>query len=81
MADARRGSIDAAEYKHLGLGLVFLKYISDAIEETRAQLESERDEGTDPEDPDEYRGQNIFWVPRAARWATLQAQARQATIG
>ena len=49
MADALRGSMDAAEYKHVVLGLIFLKYVSDAFEETRAQLEAERDEGADPE--------------------------------
>lgn len=81
MADALRGSMDAAEYKHVVLGLIFLKYISDAFEEARAQLEAERDEGADPEDPDEYRALNVFWVPLEARWLTLQAQARQATIG
>ena len=81
MADALRGSMDAAEYKHVVLGLIFLKYISDAFEEAHAQLEAERDEGADPEDPDEYRGQNIFWVPPEARWPMLQAQARQPTIG
>ena len=81
MADALRGSMDAAEYKHVVLGLIFLKYISDAFEEAHAQLESERDVGADPEDPDEYRGQNIFWVPPAARWSTLKSQARQSTIG
>ena len=81
MADALRGSMDAAEYKHVVLGLIFLKYISDAFEEAHAQLEAERDVGADPEDPDEYRGQNIFWVPPAARWSTLQAQARLSTIG
>ena len=81
MADALRGSMDAAEYKHVVLGLIFLKYISDAFEEAHAQLEAERDVGADPEDPDEYRGQNIFWVPPAARWSTLKSQARQSTIG
>ena len=81
MADALRGSMDAAEYKHVTLGLIFLKYISDAFEEARAQLEAERSEGADPEDPDEYRAQNIFWVPPEARWSHLQAQARQSTIG
>ena len=81
MADALRGSMDAAEYKHVVLGLIFLKYISDAFEEAHAQLEAERDVGADPEDPDEYRGQNIFWVPPAARWSTLQSQAPQSTIG
>ena len=81
MADALRGSMDAAEYKHVVLGLIFLKYISDAFQEAHAQLELERDEGADPEDPDEYRAQNIFWVPPEARWAVLQAHARQPTIG
>ena len=81
MADALRGSMDAAEYKHVVLGLIFLKYISDAFEEAHAQLEAERDVGADPEDPDEYRGQNIFWVPPAARWSTLKSLARQSTIG
>ena len=81
MADALRGSMDAAEYKHVVLGLIFLKYISDAFEEVHAQLEAERDDGADPEDPDEYRALNVFWVPRAARWSTLQAQVRQAGRG
>ena len=81
MADALRGSMDAAEYKHVVLGLIFLKYISDAFEEAHAKLEAERDEGADPEDPDEYRAQSIFWVPSEARWPKLQAQARQPTIG
>ena len=81
MADALRGSMDAAEYKHVVLGLIFLKYISDAFEEARAKLEAEQDEGADPEDPDEYRAQSIFWVPPEARWPNIQAQARQETIG
>ncbi len=81
MADALRGSMDAAEYKHVALGLIFLKYISDAFEEMRARLEGERAEGADPEDPDEYRAKNIFWVPSEARWTHLQARARQAGIG
>ena len=81
MADALRGSMDAAEYKHVVLGLIFLKYISDAFEEAHAKLEAERDKGADPEDPDEYRAQSIFWVPPEARWPKLQAQARQPTIG
>jgi type I restriction enzyme M protein len=81
MADALRGSMDAAEYKHVVLGLIFLKYISDAFEEKHAQLEAERAQGADPEDPDEYRAQNIFWVPPEARWSHLKAQARQTTIG
>ena len=81
MADALRGSMDAAEYKHVVLGLIFLKYISDAFEEAHARLEAERGQGADPEDPDEYRAQNIFWVPPEARWAHLKSQARQPTIG
>jgi len=81
MADALRGSMDAAEYKHVVLGLIFLKYISDAFEEQHAKLEAERAEGADPEDPDEYRAQGVFWVPPEARWAHLKAQARQLTIG
>ncbi len=81
MADALRGSMDAAEYKHVVLGLIFLKYISDAFEETRASLEAERDEGADPEDPDEYRAKNVFWVPPEARWTCLKKAARQPSIG
>ena len=81
MADALRGSMDAAEYKHVVLGLIFLKYISDAFEEARAKLKAERHEGADPEHPDEYRAQSIFWVPPEARWSHLRAQARQPTIG
>ncbi len=81
MADALRGSMDAAEYKHVCLGLLFLKYISDAFEEKHAALLAEKDEGADPEDPDEYRAQSIFWVPLEARWPHLKAQARQSTIG
>ncbi len=80
-ADALRGSMDAAEYKHVVLGLIFLKYISDAFEELHARLETERDEGADPEDPDEYRAQNVFWVPPETRWTHLKNQAKQPTIG
>ena len=81
MADTLRGSMDAAEYKHVVLGLIFLKYISDAFEELHTRLVTEQASGADPEDPDEYRAQNIFWVPPEARWAHLKAQAKQATIG
>jgi type I restriction enzyme M protein len=81
MADALRGSMDAAEYKHVVLGLIFLKYISDAFEERHAGLVAEKAQGADPEDPDEYRAQGIFWVPPEARWPHLKAQARQSTIG
>ncbi len=81
MADALRGSMDAAEYKHVVLGLIFLKYISDAFEEHHGRLMAEKAKGADPEDPDEYRALNIFWVPPEARWAHLKAQARQPTVG
>ena len=81
MADALRGSMDAAEYKHVVLGLIFLKYISDAFEERRVRLEAERAQGADPEDPDEYRAENVFWVPPEARWSRLRAQARQPAVG
>lgn len=79
MADALRGGMDAAEYKHVVLGLIFLKYISDAFEELHAKLS--REKGADPEDPDEYRALNIFWVPPEARWTHLKAKAKQATVG
>ncbi len=81
MADALRGSMDAAEYKHVVLGLIFLKYISDAFEEKHAKLQAEASQGADPEDPDEYRAFNIFWVPAEARWSSLKAHAKQPTIG
>ncbi len=81
MADALRGSMDAAEYKHVVLGLIFLKYISDAFEEQHARLAAQKAKGADPEDPDEYRALSIFWVPPEARWEHIKAQARQATIG
>jgi len=80
-ADALRSNMDAAEYKHVVLGLIFLKYISDAFEEKHMQLEAERANGADPEDPDEYRAVNIFWVPKEARWSYLKANARQPSIG
>lgn len=80
-ADALRSNMDAAEYKHVVLGLVFLKYISDAFEEQHTKLEAERAQGADPEDADEYRAVNIFWVPRDARWSVLKANAKQPTIG
>jgi type I restriction enzyme M protein len=80
-ADKLRNNMDAAEYKHVVLGLIFLKYISDAFEERHAQLLAEVDQGADPEHPDEYRAENIFWVPKEARWSRLQAQAKQPTIG
>lgn len=78
-ADKMRGHMDPAEYKHVVLGLIFLKYISDAFEERRKALEDE--EGADPEDRDEYLADNVFWVPAEARWPYLQANAKQPTIG
>src|SRR3982751_3637540 len=81
MADALRGSMDAAEYKHVVLGLIFLKYISDAFEELHAKLQSEKKQGAEPEAPDEYRAKGIFWVPPEARWPHLKAQAKQPTVG
>jgi type I restriction enzyme M protein len=80
-ADALRSNMDAAEYKHVVLGLIFIKYISDAFEEQHAKLEAERAKGADPEDADEYRAVNIFWVPKEARWSHLKANARQPAIG
>lgn len=80
-ADALRNNMDAAEYKHVVLGLIFLKYISDAFEAKHAELEAQVNQGADPEDPDEYRAVNIFWVPQEARWSFLKANAPQPTIG
>ena len=80
-ADALRSNMDAAEYKHVALGLIFLKYISDAFEEQHARLDAERSQGADPEDPDEYRAVSIFWVPKEARWLNLKDNARQPAIG
>src|SRR5437667_9063905 len=80
-ADALRNNMDAAEYKHVVLGLIFLKYISDAFEAKHAELEAQKKQGADPEDRDEYRAASIFWVPKEARWQRLKASAPQATIG
>ena len=80
-ADALRNNMDAAEYKHVVLGLIFLKYISDAFEAKHAELESQKAQGADAEDPDEYRAVSIFWVPKEARWSHLKANAPQPTIG
>jgi type I restriction enzyme M protein len=81
MADALRNNMDAAEYKHVVLGLIFLKYISDAFEAKHAELESHRAQGADPEDPDEYKAASIFWVPKEARWSHLKGNAPQPKIG
>ncbi|MFZ5556688.1 MAG: N-6 DNA methylase [Pseudomonadota bacterium] len=80
-ADALRNNMDAAEYKHVVLGLIFLKYISDAFEAKHSELEAQKAQGADPEDPDEYRAASIFWVPKEARWQHLKASAPQPTIG
>jgi type I restriction enzyme M protein len=81
MADALRNNMDAAEYKHVVLGLLFLKYISDAFEAKHAELEAMKAQGADPEDRDEFRAASIFWVPKEARWSHLKANAPQPTIG
>lgn len=82
-ADKLRKNIDAAEYKHVVLGLIFLKYISDAFEEQYALLAAGEGEyaGADPEDPDEYRAGNVFFVPADSRWSYLVSQAKQPKIG
>ena len=80
-ADKLRNNMDAAEYKHVVLGLIFLKYISDAFTQKYEQLKLEIKDGADPEDPDEYRGENIFWVPKEARWKYLQDNAKRPEIG
>ena len=80
-ADKLRKNIDAAEYKHIVLGLIFLKYISDAFEEQYAKLLAEEANGADPEDRDEYKADNVFFVPPSARWNFLKNSAKQSTIG
>ncbi|MET7709892.1 class I SAM-dependent DNA methyltransferase [Micromonospora sp. NPDC005413] len=85
-ADKLRGSMDAAEYKHFVLGLIFLKYTSDAFDERRAQIEAELEAEGIPEanrpalleDQDEYAGRGVFWVPQAARWESLAHRAKTA---
>ena len=78
-ADKLRGNMEPSDYKHVSLGLIFLKYISDAFEAKRAELLKE--ELADAEDPEEYLAENVFWVPKAARWSRLQARAKQPSIG
>ncbi|HAL64980.1 MAG TPA: N-6 DNA methylase, partial [Bacteroidales bacterium] len=78
-ADKLRNNMDAAEYKHVVLGLIFLKYISDAFKELYEKLKDEKN--ADPEDKDEYLGENVFWVPPEARWEYIQKNAKQPTIG
>ncbi|MGN6306792.1 MAG: type I restriction-modification system subunit M [Mesorhizobium sp.] len=78
-ADKLRGNMEPSDYKHVALGLIFLKHISDGFEAKRAELLADYPEGA--EDPDEYAAENIFWVPKEARWSHLQASARQPSIG
>lgn len=82
-ADKLRKNIDAAEYKHVVLGLIFLKYISDSFEELYAKLKSGQGEyaGADPEDKDEYSAENVFYVPSMARWSYLHSRAKLPSIG
>jgi type I restriction enzyme M protein len=77
-ADKLRGNLEPSEYKHVALGLIFLKYISEAFEAQHTKLEAE--EYADPEDPEEYLAANVFWVPPEARWAHLQANAKRREI-
>lgn len=82
-ADKLRSNMDAAEYKHVVLGLIFLKYISDAFNDLYEKLSAGEGEyqGADPEDPDEYLANNVFFVPETARWQYLQDRAKQPKIG
>jgi type I restriction enzyme M protein len=93
-ADKMRGHMDSGEYKHVALGLIFLKYISDAFEARRSNIGGEVARADSPmfvkdpaarrqvvEDPDEYAAENVFWVPEKARWSHLQANAKQPFIG
>jgi type I restriction enzyme M protein len=78
-ADKLRKNLEPSDYKHVVLGLIFLKFISDAFEAKHAALLAE--DKLAAEDPDEYRAENVFWVPKEARWSHLQASAKQPTIG
>ncbi|MCP5426409.1 MAG: SAM-dependent DNA methyltransferase [Gammaproteobacteria bacterium] len=81
-ADKMRGHMDAAEYKHVVLGLIFLKYISDSFQAKYDDLAAKQaEEFTDPEDRDEYAAANVFWVPVQSRWQNIQNNAKQPTIG
>lgn len=77
-ADKLRGNLEPSEYKHVALGLIFLKYISEAFEAQREKLAAEP--FADPEDPEEYLADHVFWVPAEARWSNLQANAKRAEI-
>ncbi len=78
-ADKLRGNMEPSDYKHVALGLIFLKHISDNFEAKHAELLADYPEGA--EDPDEYAAENVFWVPKEARWSHLQANAKQSGIG
>lgn len=78
-ADKLRGNMEPSDYKHVALGLIFLKHISDSFEAKRRELLADYPEGA--EDPDEYAAENVFWVPKEARWSHLQASAKQPNIG
>ena len=80
-ADKLRKNIDAAEYKHPVLGLIFLKYISDSFEERYQELEGLKAKGADPEEKTEYLAEKVFWVPKEARWSTIQDSAKKPEIG
>ena len=80
-ADKLRKNMDAAEYKHVVLGLIFLKYISDAFEELYQKLLTLKSEGANPEDKNEYTAEKVFYVPPAARWKRIQSWAALPTIG
>ena len=79
VADKLRGNMEPSDYKHVVLGMIFLKYISDAFEARHAVLLAEYPDAA--EDQDEYLSENVFWVPKEARWSHLQANAKQTTIG
>lgn len=78
-ADKLRGNMEPSDYKHVALGLIFLKYISDAFEARHAELLAE--DARTAEDKDEYLADNIFWVPKGARWSYLKANAKRPEIG
>nr|BAT29746.1 N-6 DNA methylase [Aureimonas sp. AU12] len=78
-ADKLRGNMEPSDYKHIALGLIFLKHISDSFEAKRAELLADYPDGA--EDPDEYSAENVFWVPKEARWSHLQSNAKQPSIG
>lgn len=82
-ANKLRKNMDAAEYKHVVLGLIFLKYISDSFNDLYEKLLAGENEyeGADPEDPNEYRAENVFYVPEKSRWSYLQDRAKLGTIG